>query len=367
MRAKTFLILSLAVMLGAGLMYWQAKHGRIDKSDELKRVIAPVFLESGLTDNRLIKKVVEENRQDSVRYISAFVEYDVPRSFSWKSFESALRAALKRTAFIISDIEQSFRRDIESRTVIINYGKFDIFILKINRRGRPPAPIVEKVHKRPRIAIVVDDFGYSKNNLDLLFSLKQPVTLSILPEQRYTREVANLAKAHGFEAILHLPLESGRDDVSQEADTIKTGMGEKEILLRLKKELELVPGIDGVSNHMGSKATADIAVMTTIIRYLKSKGLYYFDSLTSGRSVCTEVAKSLGVKCAKRDMFLDNSNNSMAIEKQLMDLKAMAFKRGEAIAICHDRKNSIAVLARELPVMAKEGVEFVRLSELVKE
>ena len=76
---------------------------------------------------------------------------------------------------------------------------------------------------------------------------------------------------------------------------------------------------------------------------------------------------SAGVRCAKRDIFLDNSNNTAAIEKQLADLKVMAFMRGQAIAICHDRKNTIVVLAKELPEMASEGIEFVRLSELVKQ
>ena len=284
MRVKFAVIIALAAILAAGFLYWQVRHGRVDKSAELKRAIAPVRSKLDLTDDRLVKK-----------------------------------AAAK------------------------------------------------KVYKRPRVAIVVDDFGNSKNNLDLLFSIKQPVTLSILPEQRYTREVADLARARGFEVILHLPLEPRRDDVSQEANTIKAGMSEKEILLRLKKEIELVPGIDGVSNHMGSKATANTMVMTTIIRHLKSRGLYYFDSLTSSRSVCLDVAKSLGVRCAKRDIFLDNSNNTAAIEKQLADLKVMAFMRGQAIAICHDRKNTIVVLAKELPEMASEGIEFVRLSELVKQ
>ncbi|MFH1189470.1 MAG: divergent polysaccharide deacetylase family protein [Candidatus Omnitrophota bacterium] len=373
MRVRSIAALSLAALIAAGLFYWQMRHGRIDKSAELRKAAAPVFLKFGLTDDRLVKKTVGEDVRDGVRYISSYVEYDVPRSFTWRKFEPALKAALKRPGFIIADTERTFKKDKECYTAIINYRKYDILVLKINREARRPAalpaarPAAEKAYKRPRIAIVIDDFGYSKNNLDLLFSLKQPVTLSILPEQRYTREVAALAKARGFEVILHLPLEPDRDDVVEEVDTIRTGMSEKEILLRLKKEIALVPGVYGVSNHMGSKATTDKAVMTVIIGHLKSRGLYYFDSLTSGKSVCTEVAKSLGVKSAKRDMFLDNSSNTMAIEKELSDLKEMAFKRGEAIAICHDRKNTIEVLAKELPKIAGEGVEFVRLSDLVKQ
>lgn len=247
-----------------------------------------------------------------------------------------------------------------------NYGKVGILPSKVSYTRKPVAPSIVKAHRNPKVAIVMDDFGYSKNDLDALFSLKQTVTLSILPGQRYTREIANLAKARGFEVILHLPLESDRKDVVEEADTIRSGMSEKEIILRLKKDIESVPWIDGVSNHMGSKATTDTAVMTSILRYLKSRGLYFFDSLTSEKSVCLKVASALNVKCARRDIFLDNSNNTAAIEKQLADLKRMAFKSGEMIAICHDRKNTIAVLSRALPEMAKEGIEFVRLSELVK-
>jgi len=43
----------------------------------------------------------------------------------------------------------------------------------------------------------------------------------------------------------------------------------------------------------------------------------------------------------------------------------LAFKRGRAIAICHDRKNTAAVLARIMPQMEREGIEFVKMSDLV--
>ncbi len=365
MRAKPLIVLFIAVALMMGFFYWQTNYGRVDRSAALSKIIAPVFLKSGLTDDKLVKKTIEGNRLHNINYISSYMEYDVTKLFSWQSFDSSLRRALRNTGFTIFDARRSFKKDIECFTVIINYGKLDILTLKINRKGKPEPIPVDKVYANPKIAIVVDDFGYTKSNLDVFFGLKQPITLSILPEQRYSREVANLAKARGLETILHLPLESVKKDASEENDTIRVGMSEKEILLRLKKEIARVPGIDGVSNHQGSKATADTMVMTTIIRYLKSVGLYSFDSLTSDRSVCVDVARSLGVKCARRDIFLDNSNNVMAIEKELMDLKALAFKRGRAIAIGHDRKNTAAVLARELPKMAAEGIRFVRLSELV--
>jgi uncharacterized protein len=227
------------------------------------------------------------------------------------------------------------------------------------------APIAKK-RKGPVVAIVIDDFGYTLSNLDGFFDIDEPITLSVLPNERYTGEVVSRARARGYEVILHLPLESWRNDVKEEALTIRSGMGVADIDARMKKELADVPGVHGVSNHMGSKATEDRKVMSDVLRCLKSKDLYFFDSLTSPRSVCREVASELGVKYARRDRFLDNDNSVEAIEKQLSDLQKLAFARGEAIAICHDRKNTVVALAKMMPEMARSGIEFVYLSEMAQ-
>ncbi len=227
-------------------------------------------------------------------------------------------------------------------------------------------PSIPKKFKNPKVAIVIDDFGYNMNNVDALLNISEPVTLSILPDLRYSAEIAGLARLRGREAILHLPLEPHRKDVKEEVDTIKSGMSEKEIVIRLAKAISSVPGLSGVSNHMGSKSTEEKDLMTTILKHLKKNNLYFFDSLTSEKSVCREAASLTGVKYARRDMFLDNTNSVEYIEKQLLDLEKLAFKRGRAIAICHDRKNTMIVLARKMPEMAKGGIKFVSLSNMVR-
>ncbi|MBN2453712.1 MAG: divergent polysaccharide deacetylase family protein [Candidatus Omnitrophica bacterium] len=371
MDRKQIVAASLIIIaLAAGLFYWHSvQRARIDKSAALKRALTPVFLKAGLTDDKLIKKTVEENILNGKRYISSFVEYNVPRSFSWSGFESALRSALKKTPFRIFDIDRIYTRDLQSYIVVLHYGRYDVMTIRINRKGRaeePAVPVV-KAHKRPRVAIVMDDFGYNLKDLDTLFSMKQAVTISILPGQRYSMDIARMAKEREFETILHLPLEPHpAKDVIEEADTIRCGMSEQEVVLRLKKAIAAVPGIDGVNNHMGSKATEDTKLMTVILKYLKSQDLYFLDSLTSKKSVCGKVSRSLGMWCGRRDIFLDNSNTTAAIEKQLSDMKNLAFRRGTVIAICHDRKNTIAVLSKILPEMEEEGIKFVKLSELAK-
>lgn len=226
-------------------------------------------------------------------------------------------------------------------------------------------PSVTKKVANPKVAVVMDDFGYNMNNLDSLFNIRKPITLSVLPNLPYSREISGLARSKGYEVILHLPLEPERKDVREEAGTIRSGMADKEIISRLEEDIGSVGMPSGVSNHMGSKATEEKTLMAVIIGSLKKHGLYFFDSLTSRKTVCQEVARSFGVRYAKRDVFLDLPNDPEHIRHQVLELRRVAFKRGRAIAVCHDRKNTIKILAEMMPELSAEGIKFVYLSELV--
>jgi uncharacterized protein len=233
--------------------------------------------------------------------------------------------------------------------------------------SKPALPAVRKTAQvAPRIAVVIDDFGYSMNNTDGLFAIGEPVTLSILPGQPYSRRIAEAARAHGYEVILHLPLESHRNDVREEFDTIRSGMSQKEVTERLESQIADVPGLKGVSNHMGSASTEDPELMREIFVFLKKRGLYFLDSLTSQKTVCKDIAARVGLPCERRDVFLDNKSDAEYIKGQLAQARKIAYRRGRAIAICHDRKSTIAVLAEAMPEMSARGIRFVFLSELVK-
>ena len=196
------------------------------------------------------------------------------------------------------------------------------------------AAAVATVVKSPRvikIAIVIDDFGYTINNLPAFFDINEPLTFSILPNVRHSRDVAIAAKEHGHEIILHMPMAAHRKDVKEEVDTLKPGDSKKSVEAKLAKAIESVPGLKGLSNHMGSKATEDKELMSEVLTYLKKRNLYFFDSLTSNKSVCREVAESVRIPFAKRDIFLDNSNKIDSIEMELANLEKLAIKRGRDV------------------------------------
>ncbi|MCM8780085.1 MAG: divergent polysaccharide deacetylase family protein, partial [Candidatus Omnitrophica bacterium] len=158
-----------------------------------------------------------------------------------------------------------------------------------------PVEILPRIFRpkiKGKIAIVLDDWGNSLNNFDMIKSVKQALTLAILPGLAYSKRIAAEAKRNGFEVILHLPMEPvSRDKAEIEKDTICTDMDDLKIKDVLSAQLNKVPYVKGVNNHMGSLATADSRLMRVIFEELKKRKLYFLDSYTSGASVCSRQAK----------------------------------------------------------------------------
>ncbi len=218
----------------------------------------------------------------------------------------------------------------------------------------------------PRIALVLDDFGYTKTNLAALEDIKVPLTLAVLPNTPYSEKVCSFAGQNGKEAILHLPMEPEREDVSLEKDTILVNMDTETIKAIMSRAFLSVAGVKGVSNHMGSRATRDGRVMGIIFEELKKKGMFFLDSMTTDGSLCMETASNAGIPCVKRDIFIDNVLEEETITRQMKKAGEIARLNGAVVAIGHDRSVTVEVLRKVIPRMEKEGILFVTLSEIVR-
>ncbi len=225
---------------------------------------------------------------------------------------------------------------------------------------------------RARVAIVIDDWGYNRKNLPLLTEIRRPLTLAVLPRLPFSTEVAGEGRRLGEEIILHLPLAAVSRSVKPESVTIAPGMSAEEIR-RIVEEAEMsVPGIDGVSNHMGSAATADRELMRLVLGEIKKRRLFFLDSATTANSVAGEVCRDEGVPWIRRDVFLDvtagkdEEETRRLIGERLHRLAEVARERGRAVGIGHDRALTLEVLRDTMPELEKEGIRFVRLSELLK-
>ncbi len=95
---------------------------------------------------------------------------------------------------------------------------------------------------------------------------------------------------------------------------------------------------------MGSAFTADKRAMKTILSELKKQDFFFLDSLTGPKSIAYSLAKTMGLKAYRRDVFLDDKDDPAEIEKQWKRLLAIAAKQGYAIAQGHPRRNTLDFL-----------------------
>jgi polysaccharide deacetylase 2 family uncharacterized protein YibQ len=219
----------------------------------------------------------------------------------------------------------------------------------------------EKLVVTPKVAIVIDDLGHNKKPILGLLKINVPLTLSILPHATYSAWIANEGYRQGHDIIGHIPMEA-KEGNRMGKGGLYTWMSDNEIRRILKEDLESIPHIRGISNHMGSSFTENGHVMDIVLSVLKERQLFFLDSLTTVRSVGEKIARDHGVKTLKRDIFLDNKDVPAYIEAQWKKLLKIADKKGSAIVLAHPRKNTIEFLERVLP---KKEVTFVTLSHLI--
>lgn len=214
------------------------------------------------------------------------------------------------------------------------------------------------------IAVVVDDFGYSYDGAARDFlNLDAGITLSVIPGLKYSRQICEQAEEQGKSYICHLPMEPENDGCGGEfcVRVSMTGTRIEQIVLKALAEL---PGVSGMNNHMGSKATADPRVMAAVMRVCRSRGLFFLDSLTSPGSVVGETAERMGMPVLVNDIFLDNRGED--IRGNMLKLMRRSERKGYAIGIMHVKSSSFRELKWMLEEGRKRGIEFITLEDLIE-
>jgi polysaccharide deacetylase 2 family uncharacterized protein YibQ len=220
---------------------------------------------------------------------------------------------------------------------------------------------------RPRIAVVIDDLGLDRKRSAEIMALSGPLTLSFLTYAQDLDQQTALGRARGHELMVHFPMEPAGQGIDAGPNALSVGLSPEEILKRLRWGLSHFDGFIGINNHMGSRFTTDAAGMTTVLTELKSRGLMFLDSRTTGKTVGPRLAVELGVPHAERNVFLDNVDDVEAVKSQLHELEAVARKSGHAIAIGHPRTATIRALNDWLGTLTARGFQLVPLSALVRE
>jgi polysaccharide deacetylase 2 family uncharacterized protein YibQ len=219
-----------------------------------------------------------------------------------------------------------------------------------------------------RVALIIDDLGYSLQSIQRVTELKQKITVAVLPYTPLARETARIAQRNNLEVILHLPLESLNNnyDNNHTEGLVHSGMNPAEISASVDESIKRVPYIKGVNTHMGSKITQDYALMKVILNRIKPRQLYFIDSRTTSNSVAFAAARELGIPSARRHVFLDGEINKSYIKNQFIKLLNAAISNGYAVGICHPYPETLDTLKNNFYLVREYGLQAVFASEIVE-
>ena len=219
---------------------------------------------------------------------------------------------------------------------------------------------------RPMIALVIDDLGLSQARVRRTIALPGPLTLAFLPYGHNLRKLAQEGRSAGHELIIHVNMEPKDLDVDPGPKALLTSLNGDEVRKRLAWALAQFDGYIGISNHMGSRFTEWPDGMEVVVRTLKRRGLVFFDSVTSTKTVGPALARAHGTAYASRDIFLDHDRDAASVARQLAQTERLARRRGYAIAIGHPHDVTYAALKKWLPDVVKRGFVMVPLSTIVR-
>lgn len=236
--------------------------------------------------------------------------------------------------------------------------------LVVLREAAPPPPAKPKPKgdKPGKLAVILDDAGYSEAAVASLATLPPQVAVAVLPNAPASAAVAEALRAQGRELLLHMPMEPEGNGANPGDDALVVGLDPGEVRARLGRALAVVGPVAGVNNHMGSRATSDAELMRHFMNALAGRGLYFLDSRTTPASVAASLAREAGIRTLRRDVFLDVVEDEGAVRSALATAASLARSKGQAVAIGHVHPLTLRVLHEELPRLS--GVTLVRPSAL---
>jgi polysaccharide deacetylase 2 family uncharacterized protein YibQ len=367
-----FSLLALVSAIGLDYIHWtKGEKSHLFSIIEKKEVEKPeisviqIVLErlsnQGIPDS-VISRFKDKTGIDHLKVDLSIAEYQNIESLLKQDLQNAKASVAKKEEqedeakkYFLWDVQR-----LETEKLAI------LFSCKKELPKEPEKPsVTEPISK---VALIIDDMGYSLDAMYDILSLQEPITVAIIPFSPLGEQTAQIAHQNGLEILLHLPLESINDTEANNSvqGMISTDMSEQEIITTVERNLDQIPYISGVNNHMGSKVTPNETLMNTILQQLKQRDLFFVDSRTTGKSVAYDMALRLDIPAAKRHIFLDGELDEDYIREKLIELFSLAQRRGEAVGIGHPLPETLKVLKAYFRLAKEYGVKPVFISELVR-
>ncbi len=375
------LIILLAIIL---ITAYLSKYDRERaEKNSLKRVYTPYTFPSE-KDKKEVKQTKKREKKDKKKFakeVKVLVEdflFLSNVSFSEETLKNytQFNILLKESEYpLILEKMKVFsgRKEIILKLKKVSENKIIWYLFKNKYLVAEIVVKIQKVEKKigvkyPKVSIIIDDIGNSKEVLKKLSSIKYKFAISILPNSTYRDYASEIGKRFNKQIMLHLPMEPVKKNGYRMDLTgfLLVNMRDEVIRNFTEEYLDLVPDAVGVNNHTGSLFTQYRNKMKVVLKVLKERNKFFVDSKTTAKTVAYELAKKMGIRAGIRDVFLDNENEKITI-LNFKHLFSIAQHKGEAIGICHPNKTTVDVLRNKVSSILKEyKVRLVFPSEIVK-
>jgi hypothetical protein len=226
------------------------------------------------------------------------------------------------------------------------------------------AVAVPKLNQQARIALIIDDIGYSGAIARQFAQLDLPLTFSILPRLDHSRELAVELQSRGYEIMLHQPMEPYNSCCDPGPGALFVGDNAEKIERILDENISSLPFAAGMNNHMGSRFTESAEEIGKTMQVIKTRHLFFIDSLTSSNSIAYATAREFRLSTAHRHVFLDNIRNVSTILYQLHQLRRHALKFGRAIGIGHPYSETATAIGCFAKRLNRPNISLVSASQL---
>jgi polysaccharide deacetylase 2 family uncharacterized protein YibQ len=323
------------------------------------QIIRSQLYEIGVPKKDVLLQPSSLKKEGNLTWEESRLKIQLPRSLSLSLIEGKFKQGLSLLGRSVSTqsslVSDSLQLEIRVQNRITHQLNFVY--------AKPPTV---KATIRPKVAIVIDDLGGENHFAQEILRWDVPLTFSILPFTPYSRTLAQQAHQKGREVILHLPMEPyGYPKIRPGEGALLDEMDGETIRRQLSKDIEAIPYVTGVSNHMGSRFMENPEKLKVVLIELKRRGFFFLDSRTTPQTVGLQTARSIGIRAAERSLFLDHSLDPEDIKQQLEKLVEHSLATGKAIGIGHPHPSTLKSLKEMIPKMKEKGIEIVPLSSVM--
>lgn len=256
----------------------------------------------------------------------------------------------------------------------------DAQMLESGENGQLPRPRTDgaqpwQVYARPfdannpraRIAIIIDDVGFSENaTLAAIQDLPVAVTLAFSPYARRLAYWVEQARTAGHEVLVAVPMEPvsfPRDDPGPRALLI--GNDDETNLANLRWALSRLTGYVGVINAMGGRFTADERRFFPVLEEVKDRGLLFVDSRETLLSAAPAIAREIRLPFAGVTRRIDENAARASIDDRLEVLVQTALSEGVAIGIGSSFPTTFERINRWAETLEGRGAVLAPVSAVV--